>query len=83
VIPCEGGLAHTFARKISAERLFKSHFKMDFLPLHLNEHVNSFGEVMYVLEKEFEIEKSRYFPLFVPLPNLNLCAGFRLRKKSS
>lgn len=78
VIPCEGGLAHTFARKISAERLFQRRFRMDFLPIHLNEHVNGFNELIEVLRREFRIQYQRYFPLRVPLPNLNFCAAFRL-----
>lgn len=80
VIPCEGGLAHTLARKISAERLFREHFKMDFTPIHLNEHVNSFGEIMELLSQSFRVETRRYFPLRIPFPNFNLCAGFRLTR---
>jgi SAM-dependent methyltransferase len=83
VIPCEGGLAHTFARTISAERLFTRRFGMDFLPIHLNEHVNSYNEVIGLLRRGFVIEKQRYFPLRIPLPNLNVCAGFRLRNTRS
>lgn len=80
VIPCEGGLAHTFARKISAEKLFRKNFHMDFTPIHLNEHVNSFGEILTELNKGFEIVQREYFPLRIPFPNLNLCAGFRWKK---
>jgi SAM-dependent methyltransferase len=80
VVPCEGGLAHTFARKISAERLFLKNFKMDFAPIHLNEHVNSFDEVYELVQKRFEIVSSNYFPLRVPFQNMNICVGFRLRQ---
>ncbi len=80
VIPCEGGLAHTFARKISAERLFRKNFHMDFLPIHLNEHVNSFSEVIELLKPSFRKVESSYFPLKVPFENLNLCVGFRFTR---
>jgi 2-polyprenyl-3-methyl-5-hydroxy-6-metoxy-1,4-benzoquinol methylase len=81
VIPCEGGMAHTFARKISAQRLFEKNFKMDFTPIHKNEHVNTFKEIMFLLLKQFKIERQSYFPLLIPISTINLCAGFRLVKK--
>lgn len=82
VIPCEGGMAHTFARKISAERLFRKNFKMDFTPIHKNEHVNTFGEIDGLLKKNFRQERRSFFPLKVPLHTLNLAAGFRLKLMS-
>jgi len=83
VIPCEDGIAHTFARKISAQRLFESTFGMSFQPIHLNEHVNTYREVRYLLEQHFEIEDQTFFPLKVPVYFLNLCVGMRLKKKTS
>lgn len=82
VIPCEGGIAHTFARKISAERLFNKNFKMDFTPIHLNEHVNSYGEIDELLKKDFKVAHSSFFPLKVRLPNINICVGMRLQKRA-
>jgi len=43
VIPCEGGFLYSFARKISAERVFKKNFKMDYMPIIKSEHVNTYG----------------------------------------
>lgn len=81
VIPCEGGLAHTLGRKISAERMFRKNFGMDFTPIRKNEHVNRYVEIVYLLDKHFRRERSRYFP-FVTGPHwANFCAGFRYRLK--
>lgn len=80
VIPCEDGMAHTLARKISAQRLFETTFGMSFKPIHLNEHVNTYREVTYLLEKEFKAEDRSFFPLYMPVYFLNLCVGMRLRK---
>lgn len=80
VIPCEGGLVHTFARKISAERLFRRNFGMDFLPIHLNEHVNGYNEIVRALFRDFRCTHRTYYPLGLPCPNLNLCVGMRLSR---
>ena len=81
VIPCEGGLAHTLARKVSAERLFRQRFGMEFLPIHLNEHVNSYNEVVALLKRHFAPTHRRFFPLRLPIANLNLCSGFRFLRR--
>jgi SAM-dependent methyltransferase len=83
VIPCEGGIAHTFAQKISAERVFRKNFKMDFAPIHKNEHVNTFYEIHGLLGAHFRFLKAAYFPLAIPIATINLCAAFRLGKRQS
>lgn len=80
VIPCEGGLAHRMGRKVTAERMFKKNFKMDFAPICRNEHVNQYTEIFAVLSQHFQIAKTGFFPLKVPLYWMNFCAGFRLVK---
>lgn len=82
VIPCEGGIAHTLARRISAQRLFESTFGMPFQPIHVNEHVNTFYEIAAELERDFAVREREFFPLKVPVSTVNLCAGFRLAKRS-
>jgi hypothetical protein len=81
VIPTEGGLAYSVARKISAERMFRRRFGLDYQPIIRNEHVNTYAEVRSLLDASFSIETSRFFPFFVPLADLNVCVGFRLRPK--
>jgi ubiquinone/menaquinone biosynthesis C-methylase UbiE len=83
VIPCEGGLAYEFARKISSERLFKKNFKMEYMPIAKAEHINNYSEIIDELKKaEFQFADQRFFPLLVPISNLNLCFGARLKMAS-
>jgi SAM-dependent methyltransferase len=81
VLPTEGGLAYEVARKISAERLFRQRFHSDYTPIIRSEHVNTFDEVKTLLERSFSIETSRYFPGVLPGAELNVCAGFRFRRR--
>jgi SAM-dependent methyltransferase len=80
VLPTEGGLAYEIARKISAERMFRQRFHSDYTPIIRSEHVNTFDEVRTLLVGAFNVESSRYFPGVLPGAELNVCAGFRLRR---
>ncbi len=81
VLPTEGSLAYGLARKISAEPMFRRRFGLDYTPIVRNEHVNTFAEVYALLRETFAVDRSRFFPTYVPDPNLNVCAAFRLRLK--
>lgn len=76
VLPCEGGWAYTFARKISSERLFKKRYKMPYDWYMKSEHLNSIEEVLDELNKKFKLISSTYFPMMVPVKNLNLAIGY-------
>ena len=78
VLPCEGGFAYSIARKISAERLFRKRFGMDYTPIIRNEHVSTFQEIVEELKRAFHIRARSFFPLRVPISTLNLCVAFRL-----
>ena len=78
VLPCEGGLAYAVARKISAERLFRKRFGMDYTPIVQNEHVSTLDEVLDELDREFESRARCFFPMRVPITTLNLCLAQRL-----
>ena len=78
VLPCEGGLAYTIARRFSAERLFRREFKMDYTPIIRNEHVSTLAEIEVELDDWFERGSGAYFPLRVPIPTLNLVVAYRL-----
>jgi SAM-dependent methyltransferase len=80
VLPTEGGLAYEVARKISAERMFRRNFGSDYTPIIRNEHVNTYGEIRSLLDGAFRIETGRFFPGLLPGAELNVCAGFRLRR---
>ena len=78
VLPCEGGLAYSIARKISAERLFRRQFGMDYTPIIRNEHVSTLDEIAEELGRDFDVRARSFFPLRVPIRALNLCVAFRL-----
>jgi SAM-dependent methyltransferase len=79
VIPCEGGMAYSLARKISAERFYHRRFGGSYKWLYSREHINLPHEILAELQRRFRIERKRYFPLpFVPLTTGNLCIGLRL-----
>ena len=78
VLPCEGGMAYSFARRISSKRMFESHFKMSYDPIIKAEHVNQLWEVNQELFKRFKPVVRKHFPLIVPLDTANLFVGYRL-----
>jgi SAM-dependent methyltransferase len=80
VLPCDPGLAYELARKISAERIFKTRYKMPYRWFARREHINSPAEIFHVLGQYFQIFDKAYFPLGVPLVNINLCIGVTARK---
>jgi hypothetical protein len=81
VLPCEGGFAYGLARKISAERLFRREFRIDYMPIAQNEHVSTVGEIETELRRELTVERSAFFPFPVPIRFLNLCLAMRLRPR--
>lgn len=80
VLPCDPGLAYELARKLSAERVFKAKYKMPYRWFVRREHINSPKEILQEIKRKFEIFDTMYFPLVVPVVNLNLCIGVTARK---
>lgn len=82
VIPTEDSLAYAFARKISAERIYKKHFGGDYSWFYKREHINLPAEIEAELAPYFTIEKRRYFPFgFLPFLFCNICIGYSLRPR--
>ncbi|MHB1947164.1 MAG: class I SAM-dependent methyltransferase [Gammaproteobacteria bacterium] len=81
VIPCEGGLAYTLARRISAQRIFEKRYKQSYSWFIEREHVNRPNEIFEELKPYFDITHQRYFPLILPFVNCNLCIGLTLRPR--
>jgi SAM-dependent methyltransferase len=81
VIPCEGSLAYSFAREISAKRIFEKRYKTKYDWHIKSEHVNNPNEIIEEIKKYFMIERRSFFPLFVPFIFCNLCIGFDLKKR--
>jgi SAM-dependent methyltransferase len=82
VIPCEGSLAYSLARKISAERLFRKHFKMDYTPIIRNEHVSTYYEIIDELFRDFTVRTRSFFPIPAPVSAINLAVAFRLERRA-
>ncbi len=78
MIPCEGSLAYTVCRKISAERLFRKLYHMDYQWFIQSEHINLPYEIMEEIEKYFIIKHKRFFPIPIPLQFCNIAIGMTL-----
>jgi ubiquinone/menaquinone biosynthesis C-methylase UbiE len=82
VIPCEGSLAYTMARRISAQRIFERRYGQSYRWLIEREHLNKPQEILPELEKYFKVGHRSFFPLGLPLIFCNLCIGLTLRPKT-
>ena len=82
VIPCEGSLAYTLARKISAERVFVKRYKQPYKWLIEREHINVPSEIFEELNRLFVIQSSTYFPIPLPFEFCNLCIGLTLTPRT-
>lgn len=82
VIPCEGGLAYSIARKISAERIFKKRYRQSYDWFIKREHINLAHEVIEELTPYFAIRQRSCFPFpFLPFETVNLIIGLALTPK--
>lgn len=79
VIPCEGGLAYSMARNISARRIFEKRYKQSYDWFVMCEHINLPDEIISELRSRFSIIHQTYWPFRVPIVNLNLVIGLTLR----
>lgn len=82
VIPCEGGLVYSFARIISAKRIFEKRYNMNYDWCIKSEHVNTAKEIVEELQKFFIIKKRQFFPFFIPSVTLNLVIGLILKPRN-
>ncbi|HEX8912362.1 MAG TPA: class I SAM-dependent methyltransferase [Humisphaera sp.] len=84
VIPCEGSMAYSMARKISAQRVFEKRYPGQKYKWFIErEHINVPGEIMVELAPYFEVDRRSFFPLKVPFTFCNLCIGMTLRPRAS
>jgi ubiquinone/menaquinone biosynthesis C-methylase UbiE len=81
VIPCEGSLLYTIARKISAERIFKKRYGQDYSWFIDREHINNPEEIFQELLRYFTLVSSRFFPFPIKLAFCNLCIGATFRPR--
>jgi SAM-dependent methyltransferase len=78
VIPCEGGLAYSLARRISAQRIFEQRYGMSYDWFVKSEHINLPREIIEETRAHFDVVRRRHFPLLVPVTTLNLVIGLEL-----
>ncbi|MDR2460780.1 MAG: class I SAM-dependent methyltransferase [Deltaproteobacteria bacterium] len=81
VIPCEGAWAHRLARNISARPHFEKKYKQSYDWFIESEHLSRPKEIIEELKLLFDIENTRYYPLLIPIININLTIGLTLKKK--
>jgi len=82
VIPTEGSLAYSIARKISAEREYRKTFGGDYSWFYKREHLNLPAEILQELSSRFTLERKSHFPFpFAPFLWCNLCLGLVLRPR--
>lgn len=83
VIPCEGGMAHQLARKISGQRFFEKRYKQPYRWFIEREHVNRPAEVLEEILHYFHLESRQFFPFnFLPFVWCNLCIGLTFKPKT-
>ncbi|HEY8749338.1 MAG TPA: methyltransferase domain-containing protein [Tepidisphaeraceae bacterium] len=81
VIPCEGSLAYTLARRISAQRIFEKRYNQSYRWFIEREHINLPHEILAELRPYFTIEQRSFFPIPLPIVAGNLVIGLTLRPR--
>jgi hypothetical protein len=81
VIPCEGSLAYSLARKVSAQRIFERRYNQPYKWFIEREHVNRPHEILEELDPYFTVSNRGFFPFPVPMLWCNLVIGLTLRPR--
>jgi len=81
VIPCEGGMAYSLARKVSAQRIFERRYRQPYNWFIEREHINLPQEIMQELTPFFTMCRHTYFPLRIPIETVNLFIAFTMQPK--
>jgi len=82
VIPCEGSLAYSLAREISAKRIFQKRYKRPYHIFISREHINLPWEVLGEIAPYFDRFHSSYFPVPFKFEFCNLFIGANYRPKA-
>ncbi len=83
LIPCEGGLAYTLARRATAQRVFEKTYRQPYRWFIEREHLNRPAEILGVLRPFFEVANRRFFPFRIPAVFCNLVIGLTLRPRTA
>lgn len=81
VIPCEGGIMYSLARRLSAQRIFERNYNLPYKLFIEREHINTPAEILCELKRFFYVCQKTFFPFFIPSVHLNLCIGLTLKPK--
>ena len=78
VIPCEGSVATSLARRLSAQRLYERRYGRPYGLFIRREHLNLPDEIIEELGPFFEIRHRSFFPTLLPIEWCNLFIGMTL-----
>lgn len=82
VIPCQGGRGYSLGQRFTSRRMFERRFPdLSYDWLIGYDHCNSAREVLGELKQRFRVRRRRFFPLWVPLVDVNLTIGLELVHK--
>ena len=83
VAPCEGGLAYSLARRISAKRIFEKSYGTPYAWFIEREHVNTYAEIRNELAGRFRIVEEVRWPLRALPLALNLVVGLTMVRRTA
>jgi SAM-dependent methyltransferase len=81
VIPCEGAWAHRLARNISARPHFEKKYHDSYDWFIAAEHLSRPKEIIEEIDRLFTNESRSFYPLLVPIININLTIGLTASKR--
>jgi ubiquinone/menaquinone biosynthesis C-methylase UbiE len=81
VIPCEGSIATSMARRVSAQRLYEKRYQRPYDLFIRREHLNLPDEIIEELTPFFETKHRSSFPVPLPIKWCNLFIGMTLRPR--
>lgn len=82
VIPCEGGLLYSLARRLTSKRIFEREFGREYDWFIRYEHINVPWEITGELEKRFTVADVSHFPFRVPSVTANLVIGLTMTARA-
>ncbi|MDA8218828.1 MAG: class I SAM-dependent methyltransferase [Dehalococcoidales bacterium] len=75
VLPCEGGLVYGLGHDLTTRRLFQKRYHTSYDWCIRFEHINTCSEIMEELARSFEVVKTRFWPLWIPITHANAIVG--------
>ena len=75
VIPCEGGLVYGLGRRVTSQRAFERRYSTSYRWHIESDHVNQAHEVLHELRDRFDIADQTFYPLRLPIVDLNVLIG--------